>query len=408
MKTLVDYLNKHYPQGFCSALEDDFRKKHSVRIRRQDELFQFKYWLFDSSFSNEVTGQSRGHIVAFTNGKWVFRSRPFDKFFNRHEGFCPINAKGEFERLMPEFTLIEKADGTMIQLWWDPERQIWRLSTTGRINAEALDDFPDLIIDQLFLRVLGRKLEDLDSILDKNNTYLFELCAKENAILTKYPTDRAYLLTYRNTQNGDYATLQQVADLTTILKQTGCNLGQLFTAKLSDLGLSSLNELADFIDQQSKNPEFPDPLEGFVIWHENMPVAKMKTALYKQFFSFSGGDMTFARKKVVEAFFQEQLDDVWHVLNERLLELADSLPQKVRKIAEQIERLAKELFSNTYPDRKSYAQAVLALPMDKRFKDIFFRHHEQLQADPSRAFEFLMEKLQNHENWKKFMDLWLT
>jgi len=134
----------------------------------------------------------------------------------------------------------------------------------------------------------------------------------------------------------------------------------------------------------------------------------MQKLQYKQIFANTGEDPIDARKQVVEAFFTEQLDDVWHVLNERLLELANSLPQKVREIAGQIERLAKELFSNTYSDRKAYAQAVLALPMDKRFKDILFRHHEQLQADPSRVFEFLMKKLQSHDNWKKFMDLWLA
>ena len=47
---------------------------------------------------------------------WEIVSRPFDKFFNQNEGASPVKDDPSFNALCDEFSFVEKADGTCVQV----------------------------------------------------------------------------------------------------------------------------------------------------------------------------------------------------------------------------------------------------------------------------------------------------
>lgn len=194
---LIDYLN-----GL--DLSDDelvshFATEFGVKVKIENDLFLFKYDQLGAKWDKPLVRECRGVILRkMTDGSFKVVSRPFDKFFNLHEGHCSVNDETD----LTGYSLVQKADGTNIRWFWDEVRNEWRCSTLGTISAQACGD-SSWTFEELFKRTIT----DFDlfvSELNKEYTHLFELCTVENRIVTKYPEDTIFYLISRHNQSGDY------------------------------------------------------------------------------------------------------------------------------------------------------------------------------------------------------------
>lgn len=121
MSALKKYLDDNHPNPDKSdnhpnpdkRIVSDFMEKFGVNVKQEDDLYLFKYGMISVKW-DDVTHECRGAILRPTKKGWEFLARPFDKFFNQHEGHCPVFEAKEFERRMDNLRLVEKADGSCI------------------------------------------------------------------------------------------------------------------------------------------------------------------------------------------------------------------------------------------------------------------------------------------------------
>lgn len=400
--SLYDYLSKYFPNGPTNGefegqpvdLVPHLLEKFGVHVRIEGNLFQFKYDQLLAKHAFPITRECRGHIWRFKDSAWNRVAAPPDKFFNQHEGYCPIFNDDEFVKRLPSLAAYRKEDGTAIQVWFDEEQNDWRASTLGTITPWNVGDYP-IKFDALFWQTLGN-----DNVLafqknaNKEMTYLFELCAVENRIVTKYKTNRVYLLTVRHNRYGTYEPAQVMAEHLLI------DTPEMFL--LTSIGVNCLEDLRKWVESNCQDSEEAEYREGFVVYDGLVPIAKLKTARYLTLHSVGGGDLGRTRNGVIDAFFTDALDDIRGVLHESMLEFADSLQNKVLQMTHDVLSAIETLDPSKIQTQKDYALWVQSLT-HKQFSGFFFQNKEQVMKKENigELFSWWIKC-----NYKKYESTW--
>ena len=155
---------------------------YNLTIKYDGKLIIFNYQLFNTDFHEPLVSECRGIILE--EGTWRVVCRGFDKFWNYGE---ELAAKIDWNT-----TRIQtKVDGSIIKIYYYNNK--WRIATNAMINAyevQAVSAHPEnntLVknFGQLFAECA--QAQGLDySLLDKNNTYIFELTTSYNEQVIKY------------------------------------------------------------------------------------------------------------------------------------------------------------------------------------------------------------------------------
>lgn len=186
-----------------------------------------RYWTNETIMSRGLIVSSAGEIVA----------RPFEKFFNLDEyvGELPDEPFGVYEKL----------DGSLGILYWIDDKPT--IATRGSfMSKQAI----------AAMEILQRKYPRL--ILDKRQTYLFEIIYPENKIVVDYgKTEELVLLAVRETETGTELDIQGI---------------DVPFPKVEKIDWSG--ELARLVDIQDKNKE------GFVVRYESGLRLKIKFSEY--------------------------------------------------------------------------------------------------------------------------------
>lgn len=178
----------------CREAFDAHVESGYVRCSRSGDLTVYSYTskaVIERRW-NDVTRQARGIVF---NGSNQVVARPFDKFFNLGE-----MAESSLTRLpsgQPE--LAEKHDGSLVIVFWDGRQ--WRCCTRGAF-------------DNIQCTWAREWLKAADKRLDPPYTYMFELVAPWNRIVTPYHVEDMILIGMRHTERGgdfSYAELDDVA-----------------------------------------------------------------------------------------------------------------------------------------------------------------------------------------------------
>lgn len=394
MSALKKYLEKHHQNP--DKITDDFSKSFGVNIRKEGDLFLFKYGIISSNWGNPITHECRGSILKFSDNGWGYMSRPFDKFFNQHEGHCPIFKPEAFEEVLPASALTEKADGTCIQLWHSGEQ--WRISTLGTITTQNVYD-NNLTFEELFLKTAGRIFY---RELDTNITYIFELCSDENRIVTQYKEDHVVLLGARDRSGGQYLQDVELDHEIYYGAFREANIRRPCLIYPWDLGLRSLSDVKEFVEKESKTEKYGKYPEGFVLycWNSFRPLAKLKNLQYKSLHSFGGGDIAHSKNQIIATVFAGTIDDVYDALSERLKDFADDIKQKAAAMTKNAMENAEKIKELDFPTRKAYA-AFVQDNIEKKAHSFFFKNANVFMKkeidDIETKFEFWLK-----ENYKKF------
>ena len=320
---------------------------YNLIIKEKNNFVLLKYDQLNSDMSNEIVQECRGIILRNINNKYEIASMRFTKFFNYGQEQA---AKLEFP-----CEASQKIDGSLIGVWYD-EMTGWHVSTSGNIDAE---DAPINISNinnyrELFNIAWG----DLDlNILDKKNTYMFELVSPYTRIIVTYNETKLYLLAVRNNE-----TLKEISrsELPIIAKQ-------LFGDKIEVPKSFLCNNIEEVQNAVNKLTEDNEHYEGFVLCDKYFNRVKMKSSTYMDLF-FIKGEGIFSDKKILQLILDEQDDDILG----HFPEYTDDFNRIRHGLCLFIAHLKKDLHDiSKYQnlDRKGYAQKV----QEYKYKDILFK-----------------------------------
>jgi T4 RnlA family RNA ligase len=377
---LLNYLNKNFnTTGTWSADEliAHFMDTFGVGVKVEKDLYLFKYDMIAAKWVDPLVRNCRGTILS-KGESWEICSRPWDKFFNQSEGHSGIYTDQLFAAWVSSTSpyLMQKVDGTAIQVWYDKIRKRWNASTLGTITPSKVGDY-NFTFSDLFWKVLneadGVNLNFINNDNAKGCTFLFELCTTYNRILTKYPTDRIYLLSVRNNKTGEYWKPEELANVALALKVM---LPEAYT--FNQLGLKDLESTNKFIEDASKdNDKYGEYSEGFVAYVAGTPVAKFKNNTYLSLHHISGGDTAHTKNVVIEAFFNASIDDMMKVLTDPMQEFVEKIRQWYIAKSSAIMADYKAIAEGTYADQKAYALRVQQTS-DKSLMSFFFSNKEKI------------------------------
>ena len=199
MLSIIEYIKKN---GIESAI-----KEFNLKTRIYEDKILLKYDQIESNMGLSEVQDCRGLILE--RGTWKILSMSFRKFFNNSEGHA---AKIDWDTAH----VLEKLDGTMIQVYWDWNKKTWFAATTGTAEGEGeVNNKYGTTFNELFWDTVTDKYALNDCLLDKDHVYVFELTTPYNIVVKPHGESSATLLAVRNriTLNEvDYDGLGRIAD----------------------------------------------------------------------------------------------------------------------------------------------------------------------------------------------------
>lgn len=185
-------------------------KAFNLDSRIYEDKIVLKYNMIDSPMGFEEVQDARGLILH--KGTWLVMSLAFRKFFNAEEEKA---ARIDWNTAH----ILEKVDGSMIQVYWDWVKKDWFAGTTGmaegegEVNNKMGTTFAELFW-QTIEKITGRNKAEFTRKLISGYTYAFELTTPYNIVVTPHATSSVTLLTVRrllDLTECDYNTLRQIA-----------------------------------------------------------------------------------------------------------------------------------------------------------------------------------------------------
>jgi hypothetical protein len=401
MSQLQEYLNKYFSSTFTlDELKEKFIAEFGVNVNTHNGLYQFKYDQLQAKFARPLTSECRGSILYHSQNGWKYVARPFNKFFNLGEGFCPLFNESDFNQVINQLAIFEKVDGSCIILYHNPITNNWQASTLGSIPTGNVGDFP-YSFSTLFFNTLGLQPSQLD-FLDTNYTYIFELACAENRIVAKYPQNQVVLLAVRHNEYGTY--VDPLDDIVIDLLSHGANSIRLPWKKmLYELDIKTQDDLKYWVNTKGMEEIEKDGVEyseGFVIYQGNKPIAKVKNNKYVNLHSVGGGDLKHTRNVIIDSFFNHTLDDIYPVLVDSMKEFAKELETKLANLLSQTQEAESTLRSMSFQTQKDYALAVQK-HAPKMFWSYFFQYKDDIlkESDPTRFNKWITLNYQKFD-WK--------
>lgn len=217
-------------------------------------LVGMKYNMIESPKYEKIVRECRGLVLE--RDTWKLIAKPFTRFFNYGE--CePDREKFDWKN----FTVTSKEDGSLIVLYYYDDR--WMLNTSGSFAEGNKVGFSEHTWSDLFFSSSNFKT----SGLNKNYTYIFELCSLYNKIVRLYPESKIYFLGAYDIKNGYELTFGEYIDEA---KRINVQTPIIYN-------MNSMDEVLDFLhEKESSDPTF----EGVVIRSANNIRFKVKNEAY--------------------------------------------------------------------------------------------------------------------------------
>lgn len=314
----------------------------NLKTREYDSKVLLKYDQLSSPtlMSNIEVQECRGLILE--KGTWNVMSLAFTKFFNSDES----NAhKVDWNTAH----VLEKLDGTLIQVYWDWNENEWYAGTTGTAEGEGeVNNKMGTTFNSLFWDTVTKKYALNPCMLDKDHVYVFELTTPYNIVVKPHGESSATLLTVRNR-----VTLKELAwkDLYMVSESLRMPLVKMF-----DLNADNVGVLLKTFENM------PWSEEGYVVVDTNFNRIKIKNPAYVAVHHLKGKTaehniITIVKANEIEEFastFPERKDELF-----RLKENYDKLTDRLNDVwSELIVRKPKDI---TKEEKKRYAMDVFEI-----------------------------------------------
>lgn len=325
----------------------------------EDNLILLDYGI-DSPKIHEITIECRSLIL---NYDFEIVSRKFDRFFNY----------GEAPELYHNFdyasaTVMEKADGSLIGVYYNPHRNIWEISTRGLAKAEGQNAYGSTF-REFVLKAFGVSEEDFQEFFKNFSgdfTYIFEYTSPFNRIVTPYKTDSMVLLGIRHNASGEFLSKYQLEYYIENFKGLNVRLTNFYEASDIDGILKISND-------------FENLEEGLVVWEESTGRRiKIKNTVYLTAHRLRGNGGV-PRKKDVASLVLTKEDSEFLAYFPEYSEQFEDFRKELQKLFDNIQ----EVWDNT---KNIESQKEFALSVSKySFSSVLF-FARKTNSDPIKEF----------------------
>jgi hypothetical protein len=331
MLQIQKFIREH---GFDKAV-----KTFQLKVREYDHKVLLKYDQLSAPtlMANIEVQECRGLVLE--KGTWNVMSLAFTKFFNADES----NAhKVDWNTA----NVLEKLDGTLIQVYWDWTNKEWYAGTTGTAEGEGeVNNKMGTTFNSLFWDTVTKQYALNPCMLDKDHVYVFELTTPYNIVVKPHGESSATLLTVRNR-----VTLKELSwkDLEMVSESLRVPLVKRFDLNANNVGV---------LLRTFENMIWHD--EGYVVVDANFNRIKIKNPAYVAVHHLKGKTaehniITIVKSNEIEEFastFPERKDELF-----RLKEKYDLLIEKLNNVW--VELSARKPKNITKEEKKKYAAAV--------------------------------------------------
>ena len=331
MLAIQNYLIKH-------GLEKTI-KAFSLKTREYDGKILFKYDQLVSPTLMALPEMQDCRGIILEKNTWNVMSLAFRKFFNSEEGNA---AKIDWNTAH----VLEKLDGTMIQVYWDWYEEKWFAATTGTAEGEGeVNNKNGTTFNDLFWETVNNKYTFNECLLNKDLIYVFELTTPYNIVVKPHGESSATLLTVR-----DRETLVEFSGKD--LEMAAISIG-IPLVKSFDINASNIGHLLKTFENM------PWSEEGYVVRDGNDNRVKVKNPAYVAVHHLKGKTaehniLTIVKTNEIEEFaatFPERTEELY-----RLKEGYDELVGKLNVIWVELQLLRPK--NITKEEQKKYAAAV--------------------------------------------------
>jgi T4 RnlA family RNA ligase len=254
-----------------------------ISVKKYDEGFiVLNYNQIESPKAHPVVMECRGLIL---DADYNIVSRSFDRFFNLGE-----QPDTQEHLNWSKAICHEKVDGSLIKIYnW---KGVWYASTRGTAFAESgVNGFP-ITFKELVLKALNCNKDQFqsrcDMFLDPDTTYMCEVTAMENRVVTRYEGYNLWFLAARKNQTGEF-----------VGKGLANGVG------IKDIKSFKFDSVENCIET-AKN--LKDLNEGYVVYQDGIPVCKVKSPAYVALHHIRG-EGTLNPKRIAQLVLMNEQDE---------------------------------------------------------------------------------------------------
>ena len=330
MLAIIEYIKEH---GLNKAVSE-----FKLVVKEYEHKILLKYNQIESNMGLEEVQDCRGIILE--KNTWNVMSLAFRKFFNSNETHA---AKINWDTAH----ILNKEDGTMIQVYWDWHKELWFAATTGTAEGEGeVNNKYGTTFNELFWDTVISKYTFNTCLLDKNHVYVFELTTPYNIVVTPHGESSAKLLAVRNR-----LTLKEIPynELPMVSESLGIPL-----VKSYDLNVDNADKLAETLIGM------PWSEEGYVVRDTDDNRVKIKNPAYLAVHHLKGKTAEHNIMVIVKTNEIEEFVSTFPDRKDELLRLKDGYDELVFKLESIWGELDKIRPSDASSDeRKRFAMSLM-------------------------------------------------
>lgn len=292
-------------------------------------------------------------------GKTKILAYPMKRFFNYGQGAAATISWND-----SSLAVLEKLDGTLCIVYYDPFSSKWCIATRAVPEADLLMDNGLFTFRTLFEKALldtcGKSFDEFTSNLGSNWTYCFELTTPYNRIVVNYPNNSITLLSAR-----EINTMDEI-DINNDLNRAFLNKDMPEIPIVQAHKFSTIDSLVDWVSSLN-----PMEHEGVVVRDSKFNRIKIKNAAYVAY-NRVRDTLGTSERNCLEIILQEKDDDVIPFLPEEIV-------NNLIKIKNNLQLVLKK-YDDIYLAAK--AQADATMPGDKKTFAIIVTKDKELWSAP--------------------------
>lgn len=329
MLSIITYIKEH---GLNKTVAE-----FKLKTREYDNKVLIKYDQIASLMGLSEVQDARGLILE--KDTWKIMCLTFRKFFNNAEGHA---ARIDWDTAH----VLEKCDGSLIQLYKDWNKNKWFAATTGMAEGEGeVNNKDGTTFNDLFWKTVTEKYNFNECTLDEDLVYAFELTTPYNIVVKPHGESSATLLAVRNR-----TTLKEVAyeDLKMISESIGIPLVKAF-----DMNVDNAGALERTFDGM------PFSEEGYVVVDGDFNRVKIKNPAYVAVHHLKSKTSEHAIMEVVKSNEIDEFASTFPERKEEIERLKGNYDVLEAKLAEAWDSLKDRRPKNITPkEKKKFAMAV--------------------------------------------------
>lgn len=322
--------------------------KYKLSVKDYGHKILIKYDQIDSPMSELPVQDARGIILE--KGTWKVMCMSFRKFFNSAETHA---AKIDWDSAL----ILEKLDGSLMQLYWDWVLNEWCVATSGTADAsgEVNNKFGTTFAD-LFWNTVRDKYDFNVNSLNKEYCFAFELTTPYNIVVSPHTTSSATLLTVRELKNLEEVSRERL--------EITANVLNVPVVKVFDINASNAGHVIATLEGM------PFSEEGYVVVDAKFNRIKIKNPTYVQVHHLKSKTSEHAIMEIVKTNEVEEFAATFPERKEEIFKLKENYDNLKDELTSAWEELKEYLPRNiTKEEQKKFAMAVFEVTAKRGVKE---------------------------------------